>query len=145
MPYQKTLRDRVIHALGFECLALLICAPTIALVMDKPLFSAGAMTLAISLTATVWNMLYNTLFDRLQGLIGFQKTFFVRVLHTLGFEGGLIVAVVPLAAWWLSMSLLEAFVMEIGLLAFLLPYTYVYNLAFDKWLERNARQAQTVL
>ena len=137
MTLEKTLMERIVHALGFECLALLLCAPTIALLMDKPLLAAGLLTLAISVTATLWNMLYNVLFDRLQNRVGFTRTPLVRIAHALGFEGGLILVVVPLAAWWLSIGLVEAFLMEIGLLVFLLPYTYLYNLGFDKLRERR--------
>ncbi|MCU1723808.1 multidrug/biocide efflux PACE transporter [Pseudomonas sp. 5P_5.1_Bac1] len=141
MLQKKTLTERIVHALGFEFFALLLCAPTIALVMDKPLMSAGLLTLAISVTATLWNMLYNVLFDRLQNRVGFQRTPLIRMLHALGFEGGLILAVVPMAAWWLSIGLVEAFLMEVGLLVFLLPYTYLYNLGFDRLRERYlARQ-----
>lgn len=138
MLQKKSLTDRIVHALGFEFFALLLCAPTIALVMDKPLMSAGLLTLAISVTATLWNMLYNVLFDRLQNRVGFQRTPLIRILHALGFEGGLILAVVPMAAWWLSIGLVEAFLMEVGLLVFLLPYTYLYNLGFDRLRERYA-------
>lgn len=145
MTPDKTLSERIVHALGFEFFALLLCAPTIALVMDKPLLSAGALTLFISVTATLWNMLYNTLFDRLQRRAGFKRTVWVRIAHALGFEGGLILAVVPLAAWWLSISLLEAFLMEAGLLIFLLPYTYFYNLAFDTLRERRLQRRQAGL
>ncbi|MCU1734489.1 MULTISPECIES: multidrug/biocide efflux PACE transporter [unclassified Pseudomonas] len=141
MLQKKSLTERIVHALGFEFFALLLCAPTIALVMDKPLMSAGLLTLAISVTATLWNMLYNVLFDRLQNRVGFQRTPLIRMLHALGFEGGLILAVVPMAAWWLSIGLVEAFLMEVGLLVFLLPYTYLYNLGFDRLRERYlARQ-----
>jgi len=139
MTTDKTLTTRIVHALGFEFFALLLCAPTIALLMDKPLMSAGLLTLAISVTATLWNMLYNVMFDRLQARLGFQRTPLVRIAHALGFEGGLILAVVPAAAWWLSISLVEAFLMEVGLLVFLLPYTYLYNLGFDRLLERRQR------
>ncbi|MDG9882378.1 multidrug/biocide efflux PACE transporter [Pseudomonas putida CSV86] len=137
MTTEKTLLTRIVHALGFEFFAVLLCAPTIALVMGKPLMSAGLLTLAISVTATLWNMLYNVLFDRLQLRMGFKRTPWVRIAHALGFEGGLILAVVPAAAWWLSIGLVEAFLMEVGLLVFLLPYTYLYNLGFDRLLERR--------
>lgn len=145
MTTDRSLTTRIVHALGFECFALLLCAPTIALLMDKPLMSAGLLTLAISVTATLWNMLYNLLFDRLQARMGFERTPWVRVAHALGFEGGLIVAVVPGAAWWLSIGLLDAFLMEVGLLVFLLPYTYLYNLGFDRLLERRRERAATQL
>ncbi|ORC44207.1 Na(+)-translocating NADH-quinone reductase subunit E, partial [Pseudomonas floridensis] len=63
-----------------------------------------------------------------------------RALHALGFEAGLILAVVPLAAWWLSISLFEAFLLDIGLLLMFLPYTMLFNWAYDTVRERVLRR-----
>jgi uncharacterized membrane protein len=60
----------------------------------------------------------------------------------VGFEGGLVLVVVLLAAWWLSISYWEAFLLEMGLIAFFLPYTYVYNLMYDKVRERLVRRGE---
>ncbi|MCY1383930.1 Chlorhexidine efflux transporter [compost metagenome] len=38
---------------------------------------------------------------------------------------------VPLAAWWLSIGLVEAFLLDIGLLLFFLPYTLAFNWTYD--------------
>ena len=54
-----------------------------------------------------------------------------RVAHAIGFEGGLLVFLVPLMAWSLGIGLVEAFVLDLGFLAFFLVYTFVFNLAFD--------------
>ena len=102
----KTLKERMFHAGLFELLAVVICAPTLAWLMDKPLGHMGAMTLMFSAIATLWNMLFNAAFDRAQNRMGFSRTLSVRVLHASLFELGLIVLLVPLAAWWLSVSLL---------------------------------------
>ena len=55
-----------------------------------------------------------------------------RVAHALGFEAGLVVMLVPLFAWWLGVSLWQAFVLDLGLIVFFLVYTYVFNLGFDR-------------
>ena len=52
------------------------------------------------------------------------------------------IVVLQLAAWWLSLSYLDAFLLEMGLIAFFLPYTYVYNLVYDKVRERLVRRSQ---
>ncbi|MNW22254.1 Bacterial Transmembrane Pair family protein [compost metagenome] len=58
------------------------------------------------------------------------------------FEAGLIVVLVPLAAWWLSIGLLEALLLDIGLILFFLPYTVAFNWSWDvlreRWLARRA-------
>jgi uncharacterized membrane protein len=53
------------------------------------------------------------------------------VAHALGFEGGFILIGLPLAAWMLDITLLKAFMVEIGFFLFFLPYTVVYNWCYD--------------
>jgi uncharacterized membrane protein len=49
----------------------------------------------------------------------------------VGFELGLLIASVPLAAVWLGIGLWPAFVLDLGLVLFFLPYTVVFNAAYD--------------
>ena len=60
------------------------------------------------------------------------------VLHALLFEGGLILLAVPLIAALMKISLLEAFILDIGVLLFFLPYTYVYHWGYDVLREKFA-------
>jgi len=143
-PLPRSLRERIGHALAFETIAVLICAPTMAWFMDKPLLHLGVLTLMFSTVAMLWNMLFNYLFDRAQSRLGFERGLWARVSHALLFEVGLIVALVPLAAWWLSIGLLEALLLDIVLILFFLPYTLAFNWIYDllraRWLAQ--RQAQ---
>lgn len=132
----KSLKERAFHAALFELIGVLLFAPALAWVFDQPLGKMGAMTVMISTLAMLWNMVFNASFDRLRARLGFPMTVKVRALHAIAFEAGLVVAVVPLAAWWLSISLLEAFMLDIGLLLSFLPYTMVFNLVYDKVRER---------
>ena len=127
----KSTQERFLHALGFELLALLICAPLLAWAFDYPLAHVGALSLMVSLIAMLWNMAFNTLFDSAQRRMGFARSFITRVVHAALFEVGLILAVVPLAAWWLSIGLWAAFMLDIGLVLFFLPYTLGYNWLYD--------------
>jgi uncharacterized membrane protein len=94
----------------------------------------------------LWNMVFNAAFDRAQAKMGFRRNIAVRALHALLFETGLTIAVVPLAAWWLGIGLLEALILDIGLLLFFLFYTFIYNWCYDILREplaakiRNARR-----
>lgn len=132
----KSLRERILHAGLFELGGVILVAPLLAWLMNHSLTMMGAMTVMISTVAMLWNMAYNALFDSLRARFGFAMSLMTRALHALGFEGGLILAVVPLAAWWLSISLFEAFVLDIGLLLMFLPYTMLFNWAYDKVRER---------
>ncbi|AVO52037.1 multidrug/biocide efflux PACE transporter [Ectopseudomonas mendocina] len=144
-PLPRSLRERIGHSLAFEAIAVLICAPTMAWFMDKPLLQLGALTLMFSTVAMLWNMLFNYLFDRAQSRLGFERGLWARVCHALLFEGGLVVMLVPLAAWWLSISLLEALLLDIGLILFFLPYTMAFNWIYDVLRARllARREAQT--
>lgn len=145
MSIQKSLKERLFHAVLFELIAVAICAPTLAWLIDQPLGHMGAMTLMFSAIATLWNMLFNAGFDRAQQRMGFSRTLSVRVLHASLFELGLIFMLVPLAAWWLSVSLLEAFILDIGLILFFLPYAIVFNWVYDVLRERWVGRAEVAV
>ena len=130
-PTDRSLVERVFHALAFEILATSVCAPTLAWSMDKPLLQVGVLTLMFSTVAMLWNMIFNALFDRAQRRFGFHRTVRFRLLHAMLFEVGLILVLVPLAAWWLSISLFEALLVDLGMILFFLPYTVAFNWGYD--------------
>ena len=136
MTPQKSLTERIGQAIGFELLAVLICTPLLAWLMDKPMVDMGVATIAIGLIALAWNVLFNGLFDRLLKRLKQTPNAATRVVHALLFEGGLVAVSVPLIAWWLNVSLLQALILDIGVLLFFLPYTYVYHWAYDVVRER---------
>lgn len=137
----RSLGERIGHALAFEILALVLTAPALAWLLGKPLLQLGVLTLMFSTVAMLWNMLFNWLFDRAQQRLGFRRDLRVRLCHALLFEAGLIVVLVPLAAWWLSIGLLEALLLDICLILFFLPYTLAFNWSWDvlreRWLARQ--------
>ena len=136
MTANKSITERIFQAIGFECLAILICTPLLAWIMQKPMLEMGAVTVLIALLALGWNVVFNRFFDRLLARMNVAHNAWVRVVHALLFEGGLIVMGVPLIAWWLSVSLWQAFLLDIGVLLFFLPYTYVYHWGYDVLRER---------
>ncbi|MDQ0125941.1 putative membrane protein [Pseudomonas lini] len=136
MNANKSITERIFQAIGFELLAVLICTPLLAWVMDKPMLDMGVATMAIAALALAWNVIFNGVFDRALNRLGLVRNARVRVVHALLFEGGLVAVGVPLIAWWLNISLWQAFLLDIGVLLFFLPYTYVYHWAYDVVRER---------
>lgn len=140
MTLEKTLYERFLHAVLFELVALLLCAPVMSWLLGVSFAHAGLLTLMISLVAMTWNVIFNSMFDRLERRWKAKdattraepRRFSVRIAHAVIFEAGLILAVVPMAAWWLDIGLIEAFVLDIGLVLFFLPYTLVFNWCYDK-------------
>ena len=145
----KSITERVCQALGFEGLALLICTPLLVWITGRPALEMGAVTLGVSVLALTWNIIFNSLFDRLKARLQLANGGWTRVLHALLFEGGLIILAVPLIAGVLKISLLEAFILDIGVLLFFLPYTYVYHWGYDvireKILNRNTTRCRSEL
>lgn len=145
MTANKSITERILQAIGFECLAILICTPLLAWIMQKPLLDMGAVTVLIAMLALGWNVVFNGFFDRMLKRLNVGHNAWTRVVHALLFEGGLIVMGVPLIAWWLSVSLWQAFLLDIGVLMFFLPYTYVYHWGYDvvreRFVQRSACQS----
>ncbi|WP_439864240.1 multidrug/biocide efflux PACE transporter [Pseudomonas antarctica] len=140
MSPNKSITERVFQALGFEGLALLICTPLLVWITGRPALEMGAVTLGLSLLALTWNIIFNSLFDRLKVRLQLSGGAWTRVLHALMFEGGLIIVAVPLIAAWMNISLMQAFILDIGVLLFFLPYTYVYHWAYDVIREKVVQQ-----
>jgi len=131
MTADKSILERICQAIGFELLAILICTPLLAWIMDKPMLDMGVVTVLLAALALAWNVVFNGVFDRVLRHFAVVHNAWTRVIHALLFEGGLVAVGVPLIAWWLDVSLWQAFLMDIGVLLFFLPYTYVYHWGYD--------------
>ena len=80
-----------------------------------------------------WNLVFNTLFERWERAQPVRgRSTARRVAHSIGFEGGLVLWLVPFFAWWLQVSLWQALLMDVGLLMFFLVYTFVFTWVFDR-------------
>ncbi|MNO44927.1 Bacterial Transmembrane Pair family protein [compost metagenome] len=88
--------------------------------------------MTLSVIAMLWNMVYNALVDRYVQVERIHWKASARFVHGLGFEAGLVVWCLPVAAWMLEISLLQAFMVELGFFVIILPYTVLYNWGFDK-------------
>jgi uncharacterized membrane protein len=124
---------RVFQALLYEAIAVAIVAPVLTWVFDHPPLSSLALTLLTSLVALSWNYVYNALFERWEARQAVKgRSAARRLLHSAGFEIGLVVMLVPLLAWWLEVTLWQALVADLGLMAFFFAYTIVFTWAFDR-------------
>jgi len=139
MTTQRSLYERIFQVLLFEGLAISIFSPVLSWVVDKPLGDATALTVAISIIAMVWGFAFNSLFGILIFYASNKVQKWKRVIHALGFETGLVLIAVPLSAWWLQMTFVEALLMDLGLLLVFLPYTFCFYWAYDMVRQRLVR------
>ncbi|KXF75104.1 hypothetical protein ATN84_20695 [Paramesorhizobium deserti] len=145
----RTARDRIRHAISFEIIGLATVTPLGAWAFDKPLHDIGVVGVASATLATIWNYIYNWIFDqamqRLRGTT--RKTALVRIAHTVLFELGLLIVLLPLIAWYLGIGLWEALLMDISFAAFYMAYALVFNWAYDRlfplpeWKDEAAQMA----
>ena len=126
------VRRKIVYISLYELIAIVIASTGLAAGADASLERAGAVAVASSVIAVVWNLVYNTLFERWEARqVVRGRSVRRRLAHAIGFETGLVITLVPAFAWWLNLTLWEAFVMDIGLIVFFLVYTFVFNWAFD--------------
>ena len=129
----RQTRDRIRHAFLFEVVALIIVAPLGGLVFGVPMAHFGVIAVVSTTIAMLWNYAYNLVFDHALLRFGrsLYKTLPLRLLHASLFEIGLLVLLVPLIAWYLGVSLWQAFVMDVALAGFYLVYAFCFNWAYD--------------
>ncbi len=130
----RTTRDRIRHAISFEIIGLAIVTPLGAWVFGMPMHDIGVIGLISATIATIWNYIYNLGFDHVMQRVrgSTLKTTPIRVAHAVLFEGGLLFILLPPIAWYLDISLWQAFVMDVSFALFYMGYAFVFNWAYDR-------------
>ena len=130
----RTHRDRIRHAVGFEIIGLILSIPIMSFFFSFDIKDIGVIAIVGSIMATIWNYGFNIVFDK--GMVRFKRSTFktpaIRVLHVLLFESGLLMLYLPMVAWYLGISIWQAFIMDASLVGFYLFYNLSYNWAYDK-------------
>ncbi|PIJ50627.1 Na(+)-translocating NADH-quinone reductase subunit E [Erwinia sp. OLTSP20] len=139
--HTRSLKERIIHAVIFEILAIATVSPLSAWVMNRPWLTMGTLAIILSTLAMIWNMVYNAGFDRLYPP-GQPRSPQLRILHALGFEGGFILIGLPVVALMLKITLIQAFMLDIAFFLFFLPFTMLYNWLYDRVLNRLMARRQ---
>ena len=126
------LKRRVVYITLYEGIAIVAASVGLAAMSGQGLGHSGVLAVIASVIAVLWNLSFNWLFERWESRQAVRgRSVWRRIAHAIGFEGGLIVFLVPTFAWWLGVSLWTAFVMDLGLVVFFLVYTFAFNWAFD--------------
>ncbi len=124
---------RVVQATLYEIIAVAAVGPLLSYVFDESAGSSFLLAFVMSSIALGWNYVFNTLFERWEsGRVVKGRSLKRRLLHGLGFEGGLVIMLVPLMAYWLDVTLLEAGIAQAGIFAFFFVYSLVFTWSFDR-------------
>ncbi|MFT6552125.1 MAG: putative membrane protein [Zhongshania marina] len=107
--------------------------PILSFAFDAEVSSTLPLSVLMATIALSWNYVFNALFERWEKKQTTKgRSWQRRLVHGAGFEGGLVLVLVPLTAYWLSISLWQALLAEIGLLLTFFIYAIVFTWAFDK-------------
>lgn len=126
-------KRKLVYVTLYELIAVVCSTGALAALSGRNVGASGLLAVAASCIAVVWNLIFNTLFEawearqRVRG-----RSVARRMAHAIGFEGGLVAALVPLIAWWYDISLLAALGLDLALVVFFLVYTFVFNWLFDR-------------
>lgn len=129
----RTTGDRIRQAISFEVIGLLISVPLAALAFGYSLEQTGVLGLIGATLATTWNYIFNLIFDHaLKRFTGStRKSLKLRFLHAFSFELGLLVAFLPIIAWWMEVGLLEALMIDVSFALFYLVYAFIFTWCYD--------------
>ncbi len=126
-------RRRVVYLTLYEGIAITMTSLAFTFLFNVHAAEAGTISVIASVIAVVWNLAYNMMFEAWEARRATNgRGVALRVVHALGFEGGLVLMLVPMMAFLLGISLVEAFMLDLGLIVFFLVYTFLFNLAFDQ-------------
>ncbi len=125
-------KRRIIYVSLYEAIAIAVSS-LIFIAIGQKASDSGIMAVAASVIAICWNLSFNHLFEKWEARQTVKgRSVLRRVVHAIGFEGGIAAMLIPLMAWWFNITLWEAAVMEAGLLVFFMVYTFAFNWAFDR-------------
>ncbi|WP_163933425.1 PACE efflux transporter [Paraferrimonas sp. SM1919] len=124
-------KERIFHSVLFEITGLLFLIPIGAIFTNFNPSTIIWVALGCSLLAMLWNYVFNIIFDKAYGANRIERSAMVRVIHSIGFELGLLALTIPFMMWALAMGFWQVLLLDIGLILFFLAYNYLYNLSYD--------------
>ena len=126
-------KRKLVYVTAYELIGMTISALGLALLSGHAPASTGPLAVIITTIAVSWNFIYNYLFEFWESRQASRtRTVRRRVLHAIGFQLTLVVYLIPLIAWWMNVSLVQAFLLDAALIVIIPCYTFVYNWVFDK-------------
>ncbi|MGC8121343.1 PACE efflux transporter [Marinobacter sp. VGCF2001] len=129
----RTPLDRVRQAVMFEAIGLILSVPLAAIVFGFDLARTGVLAAIGATMATTWNYVFNLAFDHaLKRRFGTtRKSLRIRFVHAISFEFGLMLAFLPVIAWWMGIGVIEALIVDIAFVLFYLVYAFVFTWCYD--------------
>jgi uncharacterized membrane protein len=133
VPAMSPTTRRVLQALLYEAIAIAVVGPVLSLAFDKSATSTFGLAVVLSTVALTWNYVFNWVFERWESRQSVRgRSFARRLAHGAGFEGGLVIILLPVMSLWLDISPTAALLANLGLLAFFFFYAIAFTWCFDR-------------
>ncbi|MDR2688937.1 MAG: PACE efflux transporter [Azoarcus sp.] len=133
----RSPRDRLRQAMLFEAGGLILVSPLFAWANGLPLIPSAGLLAVLSLIALLWNMVFNTGFDRLEARLSGRRAdrrpLWPRIFHACFFEGGLLVLTLPVVMLWTGLGWWPALLADIGLALAYALYALLFHFLYDRW------------
>jgi uncharacterized membrane protein len=125
-------KRRIVHALSYEIILLVIIAIALSYIFHVPMEVTGTLGIAMAVTSVIWNMIFNHFFEKYEAKRKLKRTFGVRIMHAIGFEGGLMLATIPMVAYAMKMTIFQAIALDFSLTMCILVYTFIFQWCYDQ-------------
>lgn len=125
-------KRRIIHACLYEFILMVLIILSLTFVFHESFTKMGLLSLLMAVTSVIWNMIFNYFFEKMEHRYHLERTFYIRIFHALGFEGGLMLATIPMVAVAMQIDLWQAFLVDLTLTLAILVYTFVFQYCYDK-------------
>ncbi|OAN10964.1 hypothetical protein A3K86_18445 [Photobacterium jeanii] len=123
--------ERIFHAVLFEVLAVSLSIVLMMVFTDHEVSAVSGTMIIIATIAMAWNFVFNWVFDKFFTEDKEKRSIKLRIFHVILFEIGLLVLTIPVMAYILQVSMIEAFIMDVGVTVFITIYAFIFNWVYD--------------
>ncbi|MFC1398230.1 PACE efflux transporter [Acinetobacter lactucae] len=127
------IKRRIVYVSSYEVIGMIISSVGLAILAGDSVEHTGPLSVMITTIAVTWNFIYNILYEKWEARQSSHiRTVKRRAGHAIGFQLTLVLFLIPLISWWMDISLIEAFWLDVAFIIIIPIYTFIFNWSFDK-------------
>jgi len=127
------VKRRIVYVSSYEVIGMIISSVGLAILAGDSVEHTGPLSVMITTIAVTWNFIYNVLYEKWEARQSSNiRTVKRRIGHAIGFQLTLVLFLIPLIAWWMDISLIAAFWLDVAFIIIIPIYTFIFNWGFDK-------------